>query len=126
MDDFFTWLAAQARRISGKSDLGKALAYMLTRQDGFRLFLDDGHVDIDSNLVENAIRRPAMNHDEGKRNCARFASLIGTCKMNGVEPYAYLCDLFTRLANGHLAKDIDALGLCRSHHLTMSTSDTIR
>ncbi len=38
-----------------------------------------------------------------------FASLIGTCKMNGVEPYAYLCDLFTRLAHAHLAKDIDAL-----------------
>ncbi|MDX0060989.1 IS66 family transposase [Sinorhizobium meliloti] len=114
---FFAWLAAQAKRVSRKSDLGKALAYMLTRQDGFRLFLDDRHVDIDSNLVENAIRRPAMNrrnalfagHDEGGRNWARFASLIGTCKMNGVEPYAYLCDLFTRLANGHLAKDIDAL-----------------
>ena len=67
--------------------------------------------------MENAIRRPAMNrrnalfagHDEGGRNWARFASLIGTCKINGVEPYAYLCDLFTRLANGHLAKDIDAL-----------------
>lgn len=117
VDEFFTWLAAQAKRVSRKSDLGKALAYMLTRQDGFRLFLDDGHVDIDSNLVENAIRRPAMNrrnalfagHDEGGRNWARFASLIGTCKMNGIEPYAYLCDLFTRLANGHLAKDIDAL-----------------
>lgn len=59
--------------VSRKSDLGKALAYMLTRRDGFRLFLDDGHVDIDSNLVENAIRRPAMNrrnalfagHNEG-------------------------------------------------------------
>ncbi|WLR96035.1 IS66 family transposase [Shinella sumterensis] len=117
VDEFFTWLAAQAQRVSRKSDLGKALAYMLTRQEGFRLFLTDGHVDIDSNLVENAIRRPAMNrrnalfagHDEGGRNWARFASLIGTCKMNGVEPYAYLCDLFTRLANGHLAKDIDAL-----------------
>ncbi|WP_454068167.1 IS66 family transposase [Brucella anthropi] len=117
VDAFFTWIAAQASRVSRKSDLGKALAYMLTRQDGFRLFLDDGHVDIDSNLVENAIRRPAMNrrnalfagHDEGGRNWARFASLIGTCKMNGVEPYAYLCDLFTCLANGHLAKDIDAL-----------------
>ncbi|RVQ48301.1 IS66-like element ISRm14 family transposase [Sinorhizobium meliloti] len=117
VDAFFAWLAAQAKRVSRKSDLGKALAYMLTRQDGFRLFLDDGHVDIDSNLVENAIRRPAMNrrnalfagHDEGGRNWARFASLIGTCKMNGVEPYAYLCNLFTRLANGHLAKDIDAL-----------------
>lgn len=117
VDAFFTWISAQAARVSRKSDLGKALAYMLTRQGGFRLFLDDGHVDIDSNLVENAIRRPAMNrrnalfagHDEGGRNWARFASLIGTCKMNGVEPYAYLCDLFTRLANGHLAKHIDDL-----------------
>lgn len=117
VDDFFTWLAAQAARVSRKSDLGEAMASMLRRQDGFRLFLDDGHIDIDSNLVENAIRSPAMNrrnalfagHDEGGHNWARFASLIGTCKMNGVEPYAYLRDLFTKLANGHLDKDIDAL-----------------
>ncbi|PIL17972.1 transposase [Puniceibacterium antarcticum] len=117
VDQFFAWLAAQAGRVSRKSDLGAALAYMLTRQHGFRLFLDDGHVDMDSNLVENAIRSPAMNrrnalfagHDEGGRSWARFASLIGSCKMNGVEPYAYLHDLFTRLANGHLDKDIDAL-----------------
>jgi transposase len=117
VEEFFTWLAAQAARVSRKSDLGEAMAYMLKRQDGFRLFLGDGRVDIDSNLVENAIRSPAMNrrnalfagHDEGGRNWARFASLIGTCKMNGVEPYAYLRDLFTKLANGHLDKDIDAL-----------------
>ena len=116
-DAFFIWLAAQPARVSRKSDLGKAMAYMLKRQNGFRLFLDDGKVDMDSNLVENAIRSPARNrrnalfagHDEGGRNWARFASLIGTCKMNGVEPYAYLRDLFTRLANGHLEKDIDAL-----------------
>ncbi|TKA93934.1 IS66 family transposase, partial [Cereibacter changlensis] len=117
VDAFFGWLTAQAARVSRKSDLGEAMAYMLRRQDGFRLFLDDGHVDIDSNLVENAIRSPAMNrrnalfagHDEGGRSWARFASLIGVCKMNGVEPYGYLLDLFTRLANGHLDKDIDAL-----------------
>jgi len=117
VDEFFTWLKAQAARVSRKSDLGEALAYMLKRQDGFRLFLDDGRVDIDPNLVENAIRSPAMNrrnalfagHDEGGRNWARFASLIGTCKMNGIEPYSYLRDLFTRLANGHLARDIDDL-----------------
>ncbi len=61
-----------------------------------RLFLDDGRVDVGSNLVENAIRSPAMSrrnalfagHDEGGRNWACFASLTGTCKMNGVEPYA--------------------------------------
>jgi transposase len=117
VDAFFAWLTAQAKRVSRKSDLGEAMAYMLKRQDGFRLFLDDGRVDMDSNLVENAIRSPAMNrrnalfagHDEGGRNWARFASLIGTCKMNGVEPYAYLRDLFTKLANRHLDKDIDAL-----------------
>jgi len=117
VDEFFTWLKAQAARVSRKSDLGEAMAYMLKRQDGFRLFLDNGRVDIDSNLVENAIRSPAMNrrnalfagHDEGGKNWARYASLIGTCKMNGVEPYAYLRDLFTKLANGHLDKDIDAL-----------------
>jgi len=117
VDQFFAWLAAQAARVSRKSDLGGAMAYMLRRQDGFRLFLDDGHIEIDSNLVENAIRSPAMNrrnalfagHDEGGRNWARFASLIATCKMNSVEPYAYLHDIFIKLANGHLAKDIDAL-----------------
>ena len=92
------------------------MAYMLKRQNGFRQFLDNGKVDMDSNLVENAIRSPAMNrrnalcagHDEGGRNWARFASLIGTCKINGIEPYAYLHDLFTKLANGHFEKDIDA------------------
>ncbi len=117
VDQFFAWLAAQATRVSRKSDLGVALAYMLRRQVGFQLFLEDGHVDMDSNLVENAIRSPAMNrrnalfagHDEGGRSWARFASLIGSCKMNGVEPYAYLHDLFTKLANGHLDQDIDAL-----------------
>lgn len=50
-----------------------------------------------------------VGHDEGGQNWARFASLIGSCKMNGVEPCGYMVDLFTRLANGHLDKDIDAL-----------------
>lgn len=117
VDEFFAWLKAQPARVSHKSDLGEAIVYLLKRQDGFRLFLEDGHVDMDSNLVKNAIRSPAMNrrnalfagHDEVGRNGARFASLIDTCKMNGVEPYAYLRDLFTRLANGHLDKDINAL-----------------
>lgn len=117
VDAFFSWLTAQAAWVSRKSDLGEAMAYMLRRQDGFRLFLNDGHLDIDSNFVKNAIRNPAMNrrnalfvgHDEGGRSWARFASLIDSCKMNAVEPYAYLLDLFTRLANCHLEKDIDAL-----------------
>ena len=85
--------------------------------NGARLTLENGRVDIDSNLVENAISSLAMNrrkalfagHDEGGRNQARFASLIGSCTMNGVEPSAYLKDLFTKLANGYLDSDIDTL-----------------
>ena len=94
VDQFFAWLAAQAARVSRKPDLGVAMSHLLRREDGFRLFLDDGRVDIDCNLVENAIRSPDMNrrnalfagHDEGGRNWARFASLIGSCKTRGVEP----------------------------------------
>lgn len=75
VDAFFTWLTAHAERVSRKSDPGEAIPYMLRRQGGFRVprltrphqeprstsLLDDGRVDMDSNLVENAIRRPAMN-----------------------------------------------------------------
>ncbi|WP_244519954.1 MULTISPECIES: transposase domain-containing protein, partial [unclassified Ensifer] len=69
-------------------------------------------------------RRNALfaGHDEGGRNWARFASLIGSCKMNGVEPYAYLRDLFISLANGHLAKDIDALMPWAYAHRRISAS----
>ena len=48
-------------------------------------------------------------HDAGAENWAVIATLVETRKMNGVEPYADLRDLFTKLANGHLASDIDAL-----------------
>ena len=69
VDEFFAWLAAQAKRVSRKSDLGVAMAYMLKRQDGFRLFLDDGRVDIDSNLVENA--GPQPGHEPPQRPLCR-------------------------------------------------------
>jgi transposase len=55
-----------------KSDLDEPMVYMPQRQDGCRLFLDDGRVDMDSNLVENAIRSPAMD-----RRTALFAGHFG-------------------------------------------------
>ena len=118
VDEFLNWLAAQAARVPRRSDLGVAMAYMPTRQGGFRLVLDDGRVDIDSILVGNAIRSRAINrrnalfagHLRAGRNWARFAKLARHMQMNGVEPY--LRDLFISLVNGHLVKDIDALMPC--------------
>jgi len=76
-----------------------------------------GRVELDSNRVENLIRPQALTrknslfagHDEGAANWARIASLIATCKMNGVEPFAYLKTILERLAAGHPHSRLDDL-----------------
>ena len=78
------------------------------------VFLTDGTVEMDSNIVERSIRPIALNrknalfagHDEGGRNWGRIASLIETCKLNNVEPYAYLKVTLEAIATGHPAARI--------------------
>lgn len=117
LDDFEVWLKTQRSRISAKSRLGEKLSYIAKYMDGLKLFLDDGAVEMDSNIVERAIRPIALNrknalfagHDEGGRTWARIASLIETCKLNRVEPYAYLKATLEAIAAGHPAARIDEL-----------------
>ena len=83
----------------------------------FPLFLDDGRIEIDSNAVERTIRPIALNrknalfagHDDGARNWAMIASLIETCKLNAIDPHAWLTATLTAIAQGHKQSDIDAL-----------------
>lgn len=115
--DFGGWLQAQRRKISAKSRLGEKLAYIHNHWDGLQTFLTDGRVEIDSNRVENLIRPIALNrknalfagHDEGGIAWGRIASLIETCKINGIEPFAYLKATLTAIANGHPQSRIDDL-----------------
>ena len=73
------------------------------------LFLDDGRVEIDSNIVERAIQTLALNRKNalfagsvgGGQDWAMIASLIETCKLVGVRPNAYLADATTRIVEGH-------------------------
>ena len=117
MADFEVWLKTARSRISVKSRLGEKLSYIAKYMDGLKLFLDDGTVEMDSNIVERAIRPIALNrknalfagHDEGGRTWARIASLIETCKLNDVEPYAYLKATLEAIAAGHPAARIDEL-----------------
>lgn len=117
MADFEVWLKTARSRISVKSHLGEKLSYIAKYMDGLKLFLDDGTVEMDSNIVERAIRPIALNrknalfagHDEGGRTWARIASLIETCKLNDVEPYAYLKATLEAIAAGHPAARIDEL-----------------
>lgn len=111
------WLVQQAARLSKKSDLGMAAAYVLDHWPGLILFADDGRIEMDSNLIENRIRPLTLGrknalfagHDEGGQSWARFASVIGTCRLNGVEPYAWLTAALEAIAGGHPKSDIDAL-----------------
>ncbi len=101
------WLHAKLGTISQKGKLAEAIRYALSRWEGLSRFLDDGRVELDSNVVERAIRPLALNRknamfagsDAGGQHWAVLASLVETCKLNGVEPQAYLADVLTRLVN---------------------------
>jgi transposase len=117
VDDFEAWLTLGRARVSAKSPLGEALRYIAKYWDGLCLFLTDGRIELDSNAVERTIRPIALNrknalfagHDAGAQNWAIIASLIETCKLNAVDPYAWLTDTLTAIVGGHKQSDIDAL-----------------
>ena len=102
------WLRVHVERVSGVSELAKAMRYALRHWSGLIAFLDDGRIELDSNSIERAMRPVCLSRknslfagsDEGAENWACMASLVETCKLNGVNPQLYLTDLLTRLING--------------------------
>jgi transposase len=117
LDELEPWLRAKLALISQKTKLAEAIRYALSRWDGLSRFLDDGCIEIDSNVVERSIRPIALNRknalfagsDGGGEHWAVIASLIETCKLNGVDPYAYLADVISKIVNGHPNSRIDEL-----------------
>lgn len=117
IDAFKLWLAQNRARVSAKSPTGEALKYIAKYWDGLILFLHEGRIELDNNTVERTIRPIALNrknarfagHDAGAQNWAVIASLIETCKLNGVEPHAYLSGVLTAIAGGHKQTDINGL-----------------
>ncbi|WP_424928841.1 IS66 family transposase [Amaricoccus tamworthensis] len=117
LEAFGTWLTANRARVSAKSPLGEALKYIAKYWDGLCLFLTDGRIEMDSNPVERTIRPIALNrknalfagHDAGAQNWAIMASLIETCKLNAVDPHAWLTETLTAIVNGHRQANIKAL-----------------
>lgn len=95
----------QQNKILPKSALGKALAYARGQRAELRVYLGDGQVEIDNNLVENAIRPTKLGaknwmfigSEEAGWRSAVIYSLIETCRQRGIDPYAYLKDVLMRL-----------------------------
>ena len=113
---FKAWAEAQLTRIPGKSDLAKAFRYGLNRWDAFTLFLDDGRVAIDNNAAERAIKPVVIGRknflfagsDAGGETLASAMTIIETAKFNGLDPQAYLADIFARI-HDHKINRIDEL-----------------
>jgi transposase len=88
-----------------QSPLGKAINYALGQWEGLQVFLSDGRLEIDNNLVENAIRPTAVGkknwlfigaEEAGQRSAVLF-TIIENCRRLGLNPYEYLRDVLTRL-----------------------------
>ncbi|CAH2405035.1 hypothetical protein MES5069_450025 [Mesorhizobium escarrei] len=92
--------------ISQRTKLAGAIRYTLSRWKGPSRFLDDGRIEIDSNVVERSI---FAGSDGGAQHWAVIASLIETCKLSGVEPLGYLADVLTSIVNRHPNSQIDDL-----------------
>jgi transposase len=111
------WFEAQVAKLPARGPTAEAIRYALNHWDGLEHLLEDGQVEIDSNVVERAIRPIALSRknalfagsDEGGSNWAHIASLVETCKLNGIDPQAYLSELLTRLVNGWPQRRVDEL-----------------
>src|SRR3712207_2738560 len=111
-----TWLRIQHARVSRKSEIGKAIAYALNHWTALTRFLEDGRICLSNNAAERALRGIAVgrrnwtfagSHRGGERAAAIY-TLIETCKLNGVDPQAWLADVLARLPD-HPAKRITDL-----------------
>ncbi|MGA0565683.1 IS66 family transposase [Ancylobacter sp. VNQ12] len=117
IDALEPWLRQKLALISQKTKLAEAIRYALSRWAGLGLFLDDGHIELDNNIVERSIRPLALTRknalfagsDGGAEHWAVIASLVETAKLNGIDPQAYLTDIITRIVEGHPNSRIDEL-----------------
>ena len=116
-DELRQWLDGAIGQAPPKTLAGKALGYLDKQWPRLIRCLDDGRIEVDNNLCENAIRPFVLGRKAwlfadtpaGASASARLYSLIETARANGVEPYAYLARVFTELPAAKTAADIEAL-----------------
>ena len=104
-DELFAYLRAELEKTLPKSPIGTAIAYTLKRKENLEQFLLDGRLEIDNNLVENAIRPIAIgrknylfagNHEAAQR-IAVIYTFINACKNHDIDPAVWLQDVLGKL-----------------------------
>jgi transposase len=117
LEEMHAWFQTTLGRISGKSDLAGAIRYALARWEALTRYLADGRLEPDNNPVERAIRPLTLGRknwlfagsDEGGHRAAAIASLIGTARLNGLDPEAYLRAVLERIADYPVNRIADLL-----------------
>jgi transposase len=107
VDRFEEWMRQEGKKLSPKHPLVKAMNYGLTRWEAFVRFLGDGRICMTNNAAERAVRGIAVGRrnwtfcgsDSGGHRAAVFYTLIETCRLNGVDPRAWLADVLARIAD---------------------------
>jgi transposase len=105
--DLKAWLETTLPKLSGKSDLAKAMRYTLSRWEALTRYIHDGRIEIDNNAAERSIRGIALGRknylfagsDAGGARAAAIYSLIETAKLNGLDPEAYLRHVLIHIAD---------------------------
>ena len=111
-DDLEVWLHVQLPKISGKSELAKAIRYALTRMKRLRPYLDHGFLEIDNNSAERAMRCVALGRKNylfvgskgGGKAAAVAYTLIETAKLNGIDPQAWLTHVLGHIADHKITR----------------------
>src|SRR4030081_3197246 len=104
-------------KLSAKSALAVAISYALKRWPALTHYLDDGRLEIDNLIAERALRGIAIGRRNwlfagsraGGERAASIYSIIESCKLNGVEPFAYISDVMQKIAEGWPNSRIDEL-----------------
>jgi len=117
LDEMKAWLDTEALQVLPKSTLGKAIGYMLGRWKYLKRYVEDGRFEIDNNLIENAIRPVALGRKNylfagshnGARRSALIYTLVANAKLQGLEPFAYMRDVISRIADYPYKKLADLL-----------------